>query len=240
MVNSDARRLVTCWHEAGHAVTATLLGHQPGPVTVIPNDTGNGCAFHRWTAGDFGDVDSWFDQPVVLWPAAVRQLFETNAVIAMAGRIAESLIPDGAGVDADRSRTSSTRIPTTTGPGRPDSRQPRNTTSRPRRRGHPLGSAPTPNSPRITRGCYSGWPSGAPGNMRAGWPRRPERCSPATAARWSGSPARSWSTGSWAASTCGAWQARLTPRRGPAAPRPACPATRRDRPPQATCACTSW
>jgi hypothetical protein len=94
MNNATERCTRIAFHEAGHAASAVLLRTQPGPVTIVPSPTRGGCSIHSWDKpAEVNDIDAWFDQPMILWPIGVRQMIETNAMIAMAGRIAESLTP---------------------------------------------------------------------------------------------------------------------------------------------------
>jgi hypothetical protein len=83
----DVCRKLYALHEAGHHVMAAVCGWQLGAVTIEPGALFAGCSEHYAPPiampGDFDPGD-----PFVLWPAALRQGFESRALVFMAGDMA--------------------------------------------------------------------------------------------------------------------------------------------------------
>jgi hypothetical protein len=83
------------YHEAGHVVTAWILGGAiRGPVSIEPTAHWDGVAFVA-APGGYTRAELLRAQalPVVLWPARIRRVYEGSVMICLAGAIAESYAP---------------------------------------------------------------------------------------------------------------------------------------------------
>lgn len=92
----------TAWHEAGHAVAAVRLrGKIGGPVSIEQrHHYWNGVAFVGPSTAQLRDWAALnVAAPTPMWPARLRRSRETAAMILLAGRLAEDLIPYGADDD---------------------------------------------------------------------------------------------------------------------------------------------
>ena len=89
---ADRRRPTTAAHEAGHAVAAHMLGGSVGPVSIRETRRWGGVAFvggRRLRSGDLDDER--LGLPFVMLPPRVGSRFQHEAVIALAGPLAEKV-----------------------------------------------------------------------------------------------------------------------------------------------------
>jgi hypothetical protein len=78
---SEASRLVTAYHEAGHIVAAHVLGYSLGKATIVPEDGVHGTASHANPL--YRKNIEWDDSP------RVQRLVEHSMLIAIAGPLAQ-------------------------------------------------------------------------------------------------------------------------------------------------------
>ncbi len=127
---TEADRVRTATHEAGHAAAAYILGRRLGPVSIEPSAHFNGIAFSfdrakTLTAAEQAASDR-LDLPVVLLPARLRRRIETSVMVSLAGwEAARSIWPPETGyipVSEDETRAEElARIAVLTSRGLPPS-----------------------------------------------------------------------------------------------------------------------
>lgn len=91
MIDPSRFRVRTAWHEAGHLTAAHLLGVPIGAATIDPTDTEAGCAEIGLPAID--TTTPLTAGPTVARPDDLRRAVETEAVVLLAGNLAERHAP---------------------------------------------------------------------------------------------------------------------------------------------------
>jgi hypothetical protein len=83
----------TALHEAAHCVVAVAVGREALSATVSGGQVLDGCC--RYTTPEPIPLHALdVEAPFVLWPQAVRRRLETDALISLAGDIAEELLSE--------------------------------------------------------------------------------------------------------------------------------------------------
>jgi hypothetical protein len=90
---TDDERHATAVHESGHVVVASAVGWKPGAMTLEGGRALTGCSFATpppvcaEALALLGTAETTF----TLWPSAVRERVERDALVTMAGDIAKAM-----------------------------------------------------------------------------------------------------------------------------------------------------